>query len=257
MHVGGPSPAGTRPPANLRAAECAFFLDLDGTLVTLAPSPGAVTVDPALPTLLAELAHRSDGALALVSGRRIATLDALLAPLRLPAAGVHGFERRDSAGGLTTRAPPERRVLDDVWWQLQRWVRAYPSLVLEDKVWALALHYRQAPRLESAVVNAMTAVAAHLPGLRIQRGNMVVELVPARVDKATVVAEFMCEPPFRGRRPVYAGDDLTDEPAFEWVNAAGGLSVAVGEAPQTAARTRLDTVAEVRAWLHALVAEAQ
>ncbi len=255
MHVGGPVPAAARPSSALRVENCAFFLDLDGTLVRFATRPDAVSVDAELRELLEKLRLRSGGALALVSGRSIAMLDSLFAPLRLPAAGLHGFERRNAAGVLSTHQPPDRRMLDEARRQLQQWVRTRPRLMLEDKGCALALHYRRVPKLESAVVDAVIAIAERVrgSGLAVQRGHMVVELTPSGVSKASAVAAFMQEAPFAGRRPLCAGDDLTDEPAFEWVNAAGGVSVAVNAARPTAARTQLNSVGEVRAWLRALL----
>jgi trehalose 6-phosphate phosphatase len=255
MHVGGPIPAAERPPAWLPVGKCAFFLDLDGTLLRFAPRPEAVSVDAGLRELLERLRLGSHGALALVSGRSIATLDSLLAPLKLPAAGLHGFERRNAAGVLTSYQAPNRRLLDDARRQMQQWVRSHPRLLLEDKGAALALHYRRVPKLEATVVDAVTAIAERVrgSGLRVQRGHMVVELTPGYVNKASAVAAFMGEAPFAGRQPLYAGDDLTDESAFEWVNAAGGVSVAVNCSRPTAARSRLDSVAEVRAWLRNLL----
>lgn len=255
MHVGGPTPAAERPPVRLPVGKCAFFLDLDGTLLNFAPHPDAVSVDAGLRELLEKLRQRSHGAVALVSGRNIATLDSLLAPLKLPAAGLHGFERRNAAGVLTTYQPPNRRLFDDARRQMEQWVRTHPRLMLEDKGAALALHYRRVPKLEAAVVAAVTAIGERVrgSGLRVQRGHMVVELTPTDVTKASAVAAFMGEAPFAGRQPLYAGDDLTDESAFEWVNTAGGVSVAVNCLRPTAARTRLESVDEVRAWLHALV----
>ena len=254
MHAGGQIPEVARPPQALRPDACAFFLDLDGTLLELAPHPDAVRVEPQLLDLLRALAQRSGGALALVSGRSIATLDRLLQPLKLPASGLHGFERRNAAGAPVQRELPNPRALEDARRFLQALIAKEPRLLLEDKGAALALHYRQAPQLESEIVDAVTAMAAGLSGsLRVQRGRMVIELAPAAVSKATAIEEFMREEPFNGRLVVYAGDDLTDEPAFEWVNAAGGISVAVDVTHPTSARTRLARVADVHAWLRALV----
>ena len=258
MHAGGPVPAVARPPQALRLDGCALFLDLDGTLLELAPRPDAVSVEPGLLELLRELLRRTGGALALVSGRSIATLDTLLAPLRLPLSGLHGFERRDASGILVQRAPPSLEVLQQARRLMAQWLTKDPCLVIEDKGLALALHYRQAPQLEAEVVSSITAIAARPgSGLRAQRGRLVVELTPDTVSKATAIAEFMHEAPFKGRRPLYVGDDLTDEPAFEWVNAAGGISVAVDVAPPTSARTHLGSVREVRAWLRALLDAAE
>ena len=257
MHVGGQDPVCTRLPPMLPLAECALFLDFDGTLLGIGPSPDAVTVDAALRTLLADLSRRCGGALALVSGRRIAALDALLDPLKLAAAGVHGFERRNASGMIATPEPPDRRSLEDARRRMERWVQAYPRLILEDKEFSLALHYRALPSLEPGLVEAVTDMVAHKRGLKVQRGAMVVEIVPEGADKGAAITEFMGETPFRGRQPVYAGDDLTDEPAFERVNSAGGVSIGVGVAAPTAARTRLGSVAELRAWLQRLLQEQQ
>ena len=258
MHTGGQIPEVAGPPQALRPDACAFFLDLDGTLLELAPHPDAVRAEPRLLGLLRALTQRSGGALALVSGRSIATLDTVLQPLKLPASGLHGFERRNAAGTVVQRELPDRRSLAHARRFLQALIAKEPRLLLEDKGVALALHYRQAPQLESEVVDAVTAMAAGLSGsLRLQRGRMVIELAPAAVSKATAIAEFMREEPFNGRLVLYAGDDLTDEPAFEWVNAAGGISVAVDVTPPTNARTRLGSVAEARSWLRGLLAAAE
>jgi trehalose 6-phosphate phosphatase len=258
MHAGGPVLAAARPPQVLRLHGCAVFLDLDGTLLELAPRPDAVRVEPGLLELLGALMRRTGGALVVVSGRSIATLDTLLKPLRLPLSGLHGFERRDIRGRLVQREPPNLALLQESRHLMAQWVTREPRLVIEDKGLALALHYRQAPDLEGEVVASVTAIAARPgSGLRAQRGRMVVELTPGTASKATAIAEFMLEEPFKGREPLYVGDDLTDEPAFKWVNAAGGISVAVDVAPPTSARTHLGSVREVRAWLRALLDAAE
>jgi len=241
------------PPAVLRADRHAFFLDLDGTLVEYARSPGAVTIDVELIALLRRLALHTGGALALVSGRSIASLDALLKPLQLPASGLHGFERRNSTGVQTRHTGPDRETLVEVRRLMGQLAARDPGLALEDKRLAFALHYRRVPHLESAIVAAVSEIALLSGGaMEMQRGAMVVELTPPGMSKAAAVAEFMSERPFEGRRPLCVGDDLTDEPAFEWVNAAGGLSVAVNVTRPTAATAQLRSVGEVRAWLGAL-----
>jgi trehalose 6-phosphate phosphatase len=258
MQAGGAVLSAARPPQALRLDGCALFLDFDGTLVELAPRPDAVSVEPGLLELLRALVQRTDGALALVSGRSIAALDALLHPLRLPLSGVHGAERRGTRGDVVRHDRPSHAVLKEARNLMAQWVAKEPLLVIEDKSIALALHYRQAPHLEAAVVDSVTAIAARPgSGLRAQRGRMVVELTPGTASKATAIGEFMAEEPFKGRLPVYVGDDLTDEPAFEWVNAAGGISVAVDIAPPTSARTHLASATQVRAWLRTLLDAAE
>lgn len=247
-----PSPGSTlpAPPTVLPLDRHALFLDLDGTLLDYAPQPGAVTADAPLLSLLETLSRRLAGAVALVSGRSIDTLDELFRPLRLPASGLHGFERRAATGARTRHAAPSAHALRSARRLLEELARRDPGLRLEDKHFALALHFRQAPQLESMVVEATRAIAAQLgDGLELVFGPMVVELSPRGVSKASAIAEFMQEAPFTGRRPLFVGDDASDEPAFDWVNGAGGLSVAVNPAGHTAAATRLRSVREVRTWL--------
>jgi trehalose 6-phosphate phosphatase len=231
------------------------FLDLDGTLIEYAHEPNAVIVDAQLLELLRGLALQTGGATALVSGRNIATLDALLAPVRLPASGLHGFERRSAAGVLSRHPLPSERALSEARHLLAAAAAQDERLRLEDKGFALALHYRMIPGLESAVTSAAREVAAQVGHeLELRRGFMVAELAPRGVSKAIGVSEFMSEHPFRGRLPLFVGDDLSDESAFEWVNAAGGLSVVVNLSRPTAALAQLRSVAEVRLWLQGLFA---
>lgn len=239
----------------LRASELAFFLDVDGTLLEMAPTPDAVIVDEELLAMLRALVFASRGAVALVSGRAIGVLDDLFKPLLLPCAGLHGFERRSAAGIYTRRPLPAGNLLSEAREEMTRLIVQHPDLILEDKRFSLALHYRLAPHLESLVNERVEALAATLaPYFELQRGRCVAEIRPAQANKATAVAEFMQEEPFRGRRPLCLGDDLTDEYAFEWVNGAGGLSIAVGTERESHATAHLRSVAAARAWLHSLVA---
>ncbi|HLJ37639.1 MAG TPA: trehalose-phosphatase [Steroidobacteraceae bacterium] len=241
------------PPTALPLERHAMFLDLDGTLLDYAPQPGAVTADAPLLSLLETLSQRLEGALALVSGRSIDTLDQLFRPLRLASSGLHGFERRDASGNRTQHAPPSEQALSRARRLLRDLAAQDPGLRLEDKRFALALHFRQAPQLEAMVVEATRAIAAQIDdGLEVVFGPKVVELSPRGVSKASAIAEFMQEAPFAGRRPLFVGDDAGDEPAFEWVNGAGGLSVVVNPAGPSAAATRLRSVREVRTWLAGL-----
>lgn len=236
------------PPPNLSAA--ALFVDVDGTLLEIAPTPHAVRVEPELTALLRSLLLATSGALALVSGRSIAELDALFLPLTLPAAGLHGFERRGASGSYECRPLPAAPALERARRALLELADQHPGLLVEDKRFSLAMHYRRAPHLGSVVVRAMTAIAAGVrPEFELQMGKMVAELRPAGSTKGAAVAEFMTEHPYRDRLPIYIGDDLTDESAFEWVNGVGGLSIAVNVSGATAARARLPDVAAVRAWL--------
>ena len=226
----------------------ALFLDVDGTLLEIAAIPAAVRVPERAIFLLRSLLTRLGGAVALVSGRRIADLDALFAPLTLPVAGVHGAERRDAAGHRTTpergaRLTPARRVL-------ATWQAAHAGTLLEDKGAALALHYRAAPEWEAdARRAAIEALAAVGPDFHLQEGKKVLELKAYSTGKGSAIEAFMHEPPFQGRLPVFIGDDVTDEDGFETVNRLGGYSIAVGHERLTRARWRLNDESEVLAWL--------
>jgi trehalose 6-phosphate phosphatase len=240
----------------LALSTIALFLDVDGTLLEIAAAPRSVSVPAELQELLRALLLATSGAVALVSGRRIADLDALFAPLTLPSAGLHGFERRSASGTYRTGTPPSAAALEAARETMLQLGRRHPGLLVEDKHFALALHYRGAPHLEDTVVEAMKGIGASLAGeLELQRGKMVVELRPAGATKAHALAAFLEEAPFAGRLPVFVGDDLTDEPAFELVNRLDGVSVVVSAARPSSARTRLADVTAVRAWLAQLLAE--
>jgi trehalose 6-phosphate phosphatase len=234
----------------LRSQRLAFFLDVDGTLLEIAPEPDAVVVEPELLTLLHALIARSDGAVALVSGRSINTLDEFFEPLVLPAAGLHGFERRTAAGHYLRKPLPAGDLLNGARAQLQRLIAEVPDLLLEDKRFSLALHYRKVPHLEVPLLAEVSGLVAELgPDFELQRGRCVAEIRPASANKAAAIAEFMLEEPFRGRRPLCLGDDITDECAFDWVNRAGGLSVAVGVERDSHAQAHLKSVSAARLWL--------
>jgi trehalose 6-phosphate phosphatase len=196
---------------------------------------------------LAALHDRTGGALALVSGRPLRELDALLPAAGWAAAGQHGLEWRAPDGSL--HRPPPPAALEPAREALADLVARHPALLLEDKGLSLALHYRRAPRLAGFAHRAVRQLATQLgPELVVQTGKRVIELRPAGQDKGAAVRRFLALPPFRGRRPVFLGDDVTDEAAFGAVNALGGHSIKVGRGP-TAARWRLAGVDDVRAWL--------
>ena len=218
-------------PLPLPSADWAFFLDIDGTLLEHAERPDAVKVDGAMRRLLSDLHQGSGGALALISGRSVADIDGLFAPLVLPAAGQHGAERRDASGRIHRHAfdaAPVRRAAG----RIGAYAAAHPGLVFEDKGQNLALHFRLAPQLADQVSALMEEVASGLgDAFELQRGKMVLEIRPGGRDKGRAIAEVMAEPPFRGRSPVFIGDDLTDEFGLGVVNDMGGMSVQVGEGP--------------------------
>ncbi len=234
-----------RPPF---AADWAFFLDVDGTLLEFAANPQDVQVDADLRKLIAALRTLNGGAVAVVSGRSVADIDRLFAPMVLPAAGLHGIERRSAAGEF--RDPQHARAaIDAAADRLAGFAGRSRGLGFEDKGLALALHYRRAPHLRSLAEAEMRAVSAGLgPGFELQMGKFVVEVRPRGRDKGSAIAEFAAEPPFAGRVPVFIGDDLSDETGFEVVNRLGGHSVKVGPGI-TRARWRLFDASAVRHWL--------
>lgn len=248
--------SGTTRSDNLALTAIALFLDVDGTLLEIAATPQAASVSDDLRERLQALAHAGGGAVALVSGRAISDLDALFAPLTLPSAGLHGFERRGASRMYCTRPLPSAAALEAARRAMLDLARRHAGLLVEDKRFALALHFRKVPHLEDIVVKAMENVAAGLEHeLELQHGKMVVELRPVGATKAEAVADFMAEAPFAGRLAVFIGDDLTDEPAFELVNRLGGLSVVVSATRPSAARARLADVSAVHDWLAQLQAQ--
>lgn len=228
--------------------EWAYFFDIDGTLVDFAEAPQATRLDQGLREIIEQLHGATGGAVALISGRAIADMDSLLPGTRFPAAGQHGTERRDAAGTIShhARSSPE---LERARQALSRAAATHHGLVLEDKGLSLAMHYRRAPRLAGyahrLVRSLLAGTGRHYA---VQTGKRVVELKPVGRDKGGAVLEFMREEPFRGRTPVFVGDDVTDEFGFAAVNQLHGHSVKVGTG-RTTARWRLRDVRAVREWL--------
>ena len=223
----------------------AVFLDFDGTLVDLAPTPDGVRLEPGMVEALALLSERHGGALALISGRPVAQIDAMLAPLVLPVAGVHGVERRGADGALHVAATPD---VSPVLARARALAAMYPGLLVEQKRGAVALHYRLAPELEQLCVQEMSDAVQACPGVLLLHGKMVLEAKPAATDKGGAIAAFLRETPFSGRRPVFAGDDTTDEAGFAFVQQVGGQGVKVGSGP-SAATLRLASPGALRATL--------
>ena len=231
----------------LPCSNWALFLDVDGTLLHIAERPDRVTQSDKVCRLLSRLLPRLDSALAIVSGRAIENLDHLFAPLRLPAAGLHGLERRDAAGKIHVLG--EVRRLDHLRVPLAALAADHEGLLLEDKGRTLAIHYRLAPEQGAPARKQIEALLASAPDLRLVQGKMVLEIKPRHGDKGSAIRAFMAEPPFRNRIPVFVGDDATDEDGFDAVNALKGLSVHVGQDAATAAGHALADVDEVWQWL--------
>ena len=228
----------------------AIFLDFDGTLADFAEDPAAVFLPETVLQSLASLMHSTKGALAVISGRPIADLDRMLAPLSVPVAGVHGLERRN-ADARIIKATVDQAAIDDVRACLAAFADANPGTLVEAKPGAVALHYRRRPELaEAALAVAEAAIEKH-GALRIMRGKMVFEIKDPTTTKANAIAEFMDEPPFEGRQPLFAGDDVTDEDAFHHIGDWRGVAIKVGDG-ETAAGFRAGDIDEFRTWLAGL-----
>ena len=233
------------PPSTLLRG-ASLFLDFDGTLVHLADTPGAVVVSPQLLRLLTSLQERLDGRLALISGRAADEVIGLLHPFRVALAGSHGGERVDLSGCAQRDEPhPE---LAEVIGRLGQLERDHPGILVEAKPYGFALHYRLAPNREDFCRQTAEQAAQRL-GFILQPGKMVIEVKPRGADKGTALAQFMREAPFAGSRPVFIGDDFTDEAAFRVARELGGDGVLVGEMRSTAAGYHLRDVDMVHQWL--------
>ena len=243
--------AKTSLPSDLR--QCAILLDIDGTILDIAPTPREVWVPPKLRQTLARLQDLTGGALALVSGRLLDDIDLIFAPLKLAAVGGHGAELRpmptaEPHGRAASLGPELKRMLATL-------TQLGPGILVEDKGYSLALHYRLAPDLGPALQAAVVAVCDQLPAgtVEILPGKAVVEVKPARVSKALAVAELMMHPPFHKRHPIFIGDDVTDEPVFPVISQFGGLGFSVGRVV-AGVECHFKSPEDVRAWLDQIVA---
>jgi trehalose 6-phosphate phosphatase len=232
-----------------RLDQCAILLDIDGTLLDLAPTPREVWVPPGLATTLRSLLARTSGALALVSGRSLNDIDLIFAPEQFPAVGGHGAEMRISTDSeaVATHAPPMDKELKR---RLAAIAKLSPGILLEDKGYSLALHYRLAPHAEKAIYEAVSLIRADLPNAPIEvlPGKCVCEIKHSGFNKASGVLELMIHEPFRGRRPIFIGDDVTDESVFAIMPDLGGLAFSVGRRAQGVAG-HFDEPRDVREWL--------
>jgi trehalose 6-phosphate phosphatase len=231
----------------------ALFLDIDGTLIDIAPTPDSIVVPPDLPSVLDRLCTRMDGALALLTGRSIETVDRLFAPALLPVAGVHGSEIRLS-GSEISRAPPAPE-LAAIRVRLAVFASSHAGALLEEKGTAIAVHYRADPSLRDMVESEVRAAATAAHGnLVVQPGKMVFEIRPAHTDKGRALETFMRNEPFRDKRPLAVGDDVTDETMFQMAKHLGGGGLRVGNGiAGSAAPFGFANPAAVRAWLAGLI----
>lgn len=215
-------------PIQATLERAAFFLDVDGTLLDIAPRPDAVICPPELPSLLRTLATRTQGAVALITGREIAFIDHILPELGLPIAGLHGAEIRDENGIINRRDPDQNFLIAKEF--IRQEAIGFPDVIFEDKNASVALHYRHAPSFENHV-KACLLKAAKIAGSdwQIQYGKMVAELRPSGCDKGSAIEYFMQSAPFKDRLPYAFGDDLTDENMFTVCARYAGAGIFIGE----------------------------
>jgi trehalose 6-phosphate phosphatase len=232
----------------------AILLDVDGTLLDLAPTPREVWAPHSLRETLDRLWKRTGGALAFVSGRPISELDLIFSPLQLPAIGGHGAEMRIGSGGDADIRPAQPLDVE-----LKRKIATVaeigPGVLVEDKGYSLALHYRLAPEAEAAVRASVAAICANVPADTIEMlpGKLMVEIKQVGFSKGTAVAALMSHPPFQGRRPLFIGDDVTDESVIAVMPEFNGIAFSVGNTVRGTAG-RFDTPEDVRTWLRQLAA---
>ncbi len=240
------------PPPPLDTREHALFLDLDGTLVEFAAHPEQVVASQELRMLLASLSREMSGAIALVTGRTIASADAVLDGALVYVAGIHGSELR--TGETIERASDDAARIQAALADAQAMIaKGALQADIEDKGLAFALHYRRTPEFADATRRAAAEIA-HRHGLSILEGKMVIELTLGQRTKADAVTDFMAAPPFANRKPIAVGDDVTDEDAFRAVAKFGGHSILVGARRATAARYYLPDTRAVFTWLKARLA---
>ncbi len=230
---------------------CALFLDLDGTLIDIAPMPDGVTIPDGLVALLDKLTQGLDGALAIVTGRPIADIDRFLAPLAPVVAGVHGAEFRTARNGEIehTAEPIADAVVDAV----KKLAKAQAGITVEIKRASIAVHYRLAPAAEPRIEAALRRIIEARPDhLILCRGRKVLEIVPRHISKGAALETLLSLPAFRGRRPIMIGDDVTDLSAFAAATRLGGVGFKVAGELFSPAEADFAGPAAVRGWLAAM-----
>jgi trehalose 6-phosphate phosphatase len=231
-----------------------ILLDIDGTLLDIAPSPQEVRVPASLHSSLAHLSERTDGAVAFVSGRPLSDIDRLFAPLRLAAVGGHGAEVRPSGShnGYHKKSKPLDPKLKKRFAEI---AKLGPGILVEDKDFSIALHYRLAPQLGGDVVRTVAAICERwaCDNVEILPGKSVIEIKARGYDKGSGVCELMTYPPFKGRQPIFIGDDTTDNAAFEVLPHFHGIGFSVGGIVPGAS-FNFDGPKDVRRWLEQISA---
>jgi trehalose 6-phosphate phosphatase len=225
--------------------EAALLLDLDGTLLDLAPTPDSVVVPAGLPDTLRALRDRLGGALGVITGRPIETIDALLGDAPYAVAGEHGGAVRHAPGETVQRPPlpaPPTEWLEAA----ERVAAAHPGVLLERKARGFALHFRAAPEAGPALRDALTALLTGSAAFELLPAHMLWEVRPQGMDKGKALRALMERAPFAGRKPVFIGDDVTDEAAISAARALCGAGFQVADA--------FGSPSGVRAWLQAAAA---
>ena len=240
------------PPFLSDLAKFALFLDIDGTISDIAPAPELALVSQQTRDVLVRLHRNALGALAVISGRQLADIDRLIGIPRLPAAGIHGAELRRS-DGVIERSGGDAIDIGAIDSSLRIRFAKHAGIVIERKPLAVAIHYRADPGCGPLVIDAARDIVNANPALKSLAGKMIVEILPATIDKGSAVARLMALAPFSGRIPVFAGDDTTDEDAFRVVNAADGISVKIGDGTSDA-NYGFQGAEDFRCWLAAVAA---
>ena len=234
---------------SINPREVAFLLDIDGTLLDIALTPHDVRVPSTLRSTLTKLHEQTGGALALVSGRSLSDIDLIFSPLKLTAVGGHGAEiridPRSTANGVKSRFLDRTTRT-----RLSKVADLAEGIIMEDKGYSVALHYRLARDKRHAIEDGIAAIVGALPpgSVEVLPGKAVIEVKKSGFNKGTALRELMAHPPFAGRKPIFVGDDITDELAFAVVPEFGGMAISVGRTVPGVAQ-RLETPSEVRHWL--------
>ena len=235
-----------RPNGRIAVSQAALFLDLDGTLAPFAPTPEAVVPVPARTETVRRACEALSGRVAVISGREITDVDRILEQASPHVAGVHGLQRRTSAGETISAAPhPELTAVHEI---LEAFATAWPGMRVENKGLSVAVHFRGHPAAAGSVGQLVRRLAM-TTGLRLQEGDMVAELRTPGADKGDAVRSFLAEPRFAGGVPLYLGDDLTDEAGFAAAFDAGGAGILVGAPRSTSALGRLEGPEAALRWI--------
>lgn len=228
----------------------AVFLDIDGTLADIVATPSQARIPASTLRDVAELSRRLDGALALISGRHLDDIDTMTGMATLAAAGIHGAQIRTRDGQQATDVNIKDRIASIVS-VLQAQLKHMEGIYIERKPLAVAIHYRACPQSEEHVVALVQEIVAQHATLKHITGKYVVEILPAIASKGAAIAHFMNLAPFQGRIPIFAGDDVTDEDGFIYVNTLKGVTIKIGSGPSNA-NFGFDGAEEFRRWLDKL-----